>query len=824
MKKIIITTLLSLVLLFVSNTVFADTIIHLDIETSTGTLYNQDINITPCDSDNNPVTPDEITAYCAVLQSGLTNDWLWFGTDAFLNSISGVSNNDGNNGIYWGWFSNLNLGQTALNKYTLNSGDSILLNYNINPLNISVDKQTPSVGENIKFTVTEFSYDSSFNPVWSLASGGQIAVGSDTFVLDGNGTYTFKVIDTNTINVKAEKSGFIDTPTIVISPTQAIEKVLVRNGDTIIYSGDVLLPVSATISIPDKSGTTHDVNTNSVLAILYSLTQVADPSFMISDLQYYDSFGAFYLKCITPKGGTELCDNWQYNVNNITPFTGMDTTILSGGESVGLYFGSSHKLTLDKNSIFSGESIGVETSKYNYLDNTWGILTGVNIDLTKPNPSDPWNPTFVSTTPVDVDGKASITLNDVGDYTLGIKEDYSFPSYSVNVKAPVGVGGGGGGSTQTSVSISKALDFLASKQNANGSFGDMLYTDWTAIAIAGAGSQAQDMKSKISLYFKNTPFQSSILTDNERHAMALMSLGINPYSGTSVNYISQIVSSYDGTQFGDSSLYNDDIFALIVLANAGYSSSDEIIKKDIEYVISRQSSDGSWGSVDMTSAGIQALRNFTNVADVSQAISKGEGYLASSQNTDGGFGNSFSTSWALQAMSLNSSFGVQIAKADKYLASLQQTDGGIDITSIPTESRIWATAYAIPATLHLSWSNILQSFSKPTTSLGTSGALPTVLPQSPIIEPKDEIKIIDKKIDEIKILNKETLPKIKKAKVKKPQIVKENINLQDKDINNSLGASAGGALSDQGIKPPVIHRIVDLIKSPFIWLFKKLGF
>ncbi len=408
--------------------------------------------------------------------------------------------------------------------------------------------------------------------------------------------------------------------------------------------------------------------------------------------------------------------------------------------------------------------------------------------------------------------------NDIGDsVTVRIK--------SLVVTPQGGGGGGGGDSTQTSISITKALEFLSSKQNANGSFGDQLFTDWVAIALSQAGSQAQDMKSKIYNYLKNTPFQSSILTDNERHAMALMSLGINPYSGTSVNYISKIVSSYDGTQFGDASFFNDDIFALIVLANAGYTSNDEMIKKDIEYVISRQSSDGSWGSVDMTGAGIQALRNFMNIGSVPQAVSKGENYLISSQNTDGGFGNSFSTSWALQALSLNSSFSAQIAKADKYLASLQQTDGGIDIISTPVESRIWATAYAIPSTLHLSWNNILQSFSKPTTSLDTNGVSPIVLLQSPIvIEPKEEIKIIDKKIDEIKVSDKETLPKIKKVIVKKPQIIKANINLQDKDTNNFLGASAGGALSDQGIKPSIIHRIVDLIKSPFIWLFKKLGF
>ena len=53
-----------------------------------------------------------------------------------------------------------------------------------------------------------------------------------------------------------------------------------------------------------------------------------------------------------------------------------------------------------------------------------------------------------------------------------------------------------------------------------------------------------DLKSKIYNSLKEKIFNSSTVTDNERHAMALMSLGINPYSGTSVNYIKKIVDSF----------------------------------------------------------------------------------------------------------------------------------------------------------------------------------------------------------------------------------------------------------------------------------------
>lgn len=602
--------------------------------------------------------------------------------------------------------------------------------------------------------------------------------------------------------------GFIFAEDAIISLPS--ENILIRNGDTVIYQGSVTLPDAGTISILDSNGVSHDINANSVLAVLYTLDQNTN-DFSLSDLQYFDSFGSFYLKCITPNSITPLCDNWQYVINDVTPGTGIDTTILTGGENIVLYFGTPHNLVLDKNSLTAGDSVIVTAQKYNYTDNTWGILQGVNIDVTVPNPNDVWNPTLISETPVDQDGKATIILNDPGTYTFGIKEDFSFPSYIVTVNSVSG-GGGGGTPTKNSVSIPEASLYLSSKQKADGSFGATLYTDWAAIAISSLGSQANDMKPRISDYLKNNPLQLSSLTDNERRAMALMSLGIDPYSGTSVNYIDKIVKSYDGTQFGDTSLYNDDIFAVIVLINAGYSPSDEMIRKDIEFILSKQSFDGSFGSVDMTGAGIQALRNVMNLSNVSAAIAKAESYLTTVQNSDGGFFNSSSTSWALQALALNASLSDKTAKADKYLASLQQTDGGIDPNTSTEENRIWATSYAIVASLHMPWNSIMQSFSKPSTSSGNDNnaninTLPPVVKDLTIKqeEPKKEIEQ-------------------KQEKVVK-QIVKAKTIAKDKENkNNSLRASAVGSLSQESIKPSVVHRFVNLIKAPFVWLFTKLGF
>ena len=326
-------------------------------------------------------------------------------------------------------------------------------------------------------------------------------------------------------------------------------------------------------------------------------------------------------------------------------------------------------------------------------------------------------------------------------------------------------------------SIPEAVKFLYLNQKENGSFGADLYTDWVAVGLAKVENGSDVLKNKLTDYLKNYEFKSDIVTDNERHAMALMALGINPYTGTKINYIKKIVDSFDGNQIGDKTLYNDDIFSLIVLFKAGYTEKDEMIQKIISNIILNQSKDGSWGSVDMTSAGIQALNNFKNFQGVSESISKAEIYLKNNQKEDGSFGDVFSTSWAVQAMSLDSSNKDRIEKAISYLSDSQKEDGGLDQTE--KENRIWVTAYAIPAVLKLSWSDILESFKKE--------------------------EFVDKQIEE-----KNIIP----IKIGKKEISKENLfktdNLEQKENQNNNSATK--------------NIVWQKIKAPFTWLFIHLGF
>ena len=359
--------------------------------------------------------------------------------------------------------------------------------------------------------------------------------------------------------------------------------------------------------------------------------------------------------------------------------------------------------------------------------------------------------------------------------------------------------GGRGTYTPRTFDVAKAVDYLKSVQGSIGSFGDSpLYTDWTAIALGSLDKNTYDIsdsQKNILEYYKSNNELSSLLTDNERHAIALLALGQNPYSFVDVNYIKAITDSFDGTQFGDKDLINDDIFALIPLYGASYTKDDEIIKKDIAFIISKQKNDGSWeGSVDMTGAAIQALKPFEEVADVAKSITKASEYLKSEQGSDGGFGSVSSTSWAMQAMSsLSESWDKNSATPSDYMATQQAEDGAASSASEMLENRIWATSYTIPAVLGKPWSEIMQNVPKPEI-VKVENVIVADTNTKDILVVKEEII---KKI----VTNKEvTLPEIKTDTVK-PDVAKDaltatviNTNSENKTSNTlplALGIFSG---------------------------------
>ena len=265
--------------------------------------------------------------------------------------------------------------------------------------------------------------------------------------------------------------------------------------------------------------------------------------------------------------------------------------------------------------------------------------------------------------------------------------------------------------------ITKATDFLLSQQKADGSFGEDLYTDWTTLALVSNPEISKVALDKITKYFSENKFSGTNTTDYERHAMALMALDLDPYNTNNENYIKDIISKFDGTQFGDKKADNDDIFALIVLQNAGYKIDDEMISADISFILSKQNTDGSWDeNVDLTGAGIEALASFSSPKQgFGESLAKAEKYLKQNQKTDGSWQNVSSTAWAMQGI-LAQGEKMEDWKSNEnspmdYLATEQDVDGGMKDADL--NSRIWKTSYALTSASGKTWNQIMQKFPIP---------------------------------------------------------------------------------------------------------------
>jgi len=357
------------------------------------------------------------------------------------------------------------------------------------------------------------------------------------------------------------------------------------------------------------------------------------------------------------------------------------------------------------------------------------------------------------TTTTDVNGQADIVATSTTPFSVSATKTNFLISNFITITAqaapiteapkpggsvilPATTGGSAGAAAAASVAmpkvdLGKAIDFLISKQGVDGSFGAILQTDWAAMALASAnpdGAAGQKTKSYL-LTDPNPLVGMNPVSDYARRAMALMSLNISPYDGTKTNYIKKIVNLFDGRQFGDGSLYNDDIFALLVLNKAGYAADDEMIKQDVNFIIAKQQADGSWGGADLTAAAIQVLFPLLSLDGVSAAISKARNFLANAQGADGGYGNTYTTPWVMQAIAaLGESSGAwqkNNKTPESYLALSQGADGGLEKDNAYEANRVWSTAYAIPAVQNKPWFSIMNSFTKAENQAAAAASLNT---------------------------------------------------------------------------------------------------
>lgn len=382
-------------------------------------------------------------------------------------------------------------------------------------------------------------------------------------------------------------------------------------------------------------------------------------------------------------------------------------------------------------------------------------------------------------------------------------------------EAPEPNTGGGGNPDPTpkpSDAIAAAVSFLLEYQQPDGSFGTPLLSDWTALALKSANVPMKALKE----YLVGGPGSLEAATDFERRSMALSSLKINP-----AQEVSEILDRFDGTQIGDPALWNDDIFGLIALRVGGYDESDIVIRNVTASLITAQKSDGSWGGVDLTAASIQALVPISSLPNVESALAKARGYLVSRQQPDGCFGNSFATSWGIMAIeALDESPDAWTMTGDatplSCLRKLQSSDGGFE-AGASEDTRIWATAYALPALTGKTWDSLLVRYPKPqvaeTSPINNSLATTTV---DALLSATTTLLVADSEPIELPII----------AEVVPEPIIAEVEKVPLKSANLRLAASVGSALENTGV-PSEQHpsdsglwvSIISFLKSLFDFLF-----
>ncbi len=693
----------------------------LRIETSEGVLFEDSVTFSACKPYE---TSEEYTlnAKCLIEQTdGL--DVVWApGDDAWLDRINQYGTNF-STGLYWTYFVNLEYGSVALNRLPVHEGDEVLLAYGINPLKIEMDTLSPTLYTTTTVRVYEFGFDEFWAPVWLPSNSSTLLLDGDSVAVSQNGevALAFDALDIQTL--RAVKAGFAQSNTIDVHsvlPTTRAELYAVAHGQTLFHD-----TVEVSACRPDEAQIER-----------YTLNAkcLIDQSLLAVSWNYYGGPGAF-LDSINDYT-TDWNNNywWVYMINLQPEETlALNQYQLREGDEILIYYNA---LPLDiafsTTTPVVGTTSSISVLEFSYpqwISTTNTILT-INGEIHELGESSQYELNITTTTPylIRAEKEGYITI----EKTLVATTTQSTGESTGNNEGTGNSGGSSGESTTNPVQ--RMIQFLDSTQNADGSFGSTPFlSDWAALAYGSWTGSSQGLSLlKNYLATDPNPLDGPNTTANyARRAMALMAVGVNPYSGTATNYIEKIIAEFDGKQFGDTGLINDDIFALVPLLKAGYQH-DALVASTTTFIVEHQEANGSFGSVDLTAAAIQALSPLSSITGVSDALVRAKAYLKSAERTDGGFGDVYATGWALQAISaLGDTSAEWLLNGNSpvsYITQKQAADGGL-LVEDSTTNRIWSTSYAIPGLLGKSWNTILASFEKPGTTHGTGESSTTTTPE-----------------------------------------------------------------------------------------------
>ncbi len=276
----------------------------------------------------------------------------------------------------------------------------------------------------------------------------------------------------------------------------------------------------------------------------------------------------------------------------------------------------------------------------------------------------------------------------------------------------------------TGINVSRQVSYLISAQSTNGSFagapgqsGSELYTAWTAMGLAAAGRNPQDVRRNGHSVLEALGEEASTLQgtgDVERTILALHACGASSYSLGGRNLLGELLSgrSHDGS-FGDQ--VNLTTFAIFAQRAAGHTAHYSVITSAARWIEHQQDSDGGFGfatrgsdsDVDDTAAALQGLIDAE--ARDTRLLGRVLAFLVRAQNPDGGYpqqpggeSNAQSTAWAVQGLIAagRDPNGVHRDGSRSpigYLESLIAPNGSVRYSRTSTQSPVWVTAQALTA-------------------------------------------------------------------------------------------------------------------------------
>jgi prenyltransferase beta subunit len=266
-----------------------------------------------------------------------------------------------------------------------------------------------------------------------------------------------------------------------------------------------------------------------------------------------------------------------------------------------------------------------------------------------------------------------------------------------------------------------SVQYLLDAQNDDGGWGaaphqasSQLYTGWTAIGLAAAGTNPRDAGTPSALaYIRAHARELNDLGELNRTLIVLAAAGRGPrIGGRDLERAVATKQRHNGSFAGR---VNTTAFAVLGLRAAGRSRRDRAVRRAVAFIMRQANDDGGYNfagrggpsGIDDTGAALQALG--AGGRGRSRVAKRAVRFITRNQASDGGFAlipggpsNAQSTAWAVQGLLAARRDPAKVHRNGSrdpmaYLRSLTAPSGEVRYSRTSRQTPVWVTAQAVAA-------------------------------------------------------------------------------------------------------------------------------